>query len=104
MKTTYYTLTARKVMVDGNAVRKDNGDYVRQLVCVRKADCPSGKGKVIELADWRARAEEPAEAPKSAQAASAHTRSALSFFTMENFACMAVIGTMAALILRLLIF
>ena len=61
METTYYTLTAREIMVTGDAVEKVSGG-ARQLVCVRKAaraveDTPA-RGKVIDFAAWKADREE----------------------------------------------
>ena len=62
METTYYTLTARKILVEGAAVQRASGDSARQLVCVRKAaqNAPAGGGKVIDLAAWKADREEEA--------------------------------------------
>lgn len=63
METTYYTLTAREIMVTGDAVEKVSGGS-RQLVCVRKAARPveenPARGKVIDLAAWKADREEEA--------------------------------------------
>lgn len=60
METTYYTLTAREILVEGAAVQRASGDGARQLVCVRKAACPAvqKEGKVIDLAQWKADREE----------------------------------------------
>lgn len=106
MKTTYYTLTARKVTADGSAVRKDNGEYVRQLVCVRKADRPAGEGKIIQLADWRVPEEAAQEVEDTGVKASPRARAhgLGEFLNLESFACLSVIGTMAVLILRILVF
>ncbi len=61
METTYYTLTARELMVTGDAVEKVSGG-ARQLVCVRKADhaveSDPARGKVIDFAAWKADREE----------------------------------------------
>jgi len=63
METTYYTLTAREIMVTGDAVEKVSGG-ARQLVCVRKAaqtvENNPARGKVIDLAAWKADREEEA--------------------------------------------
>lgn len=60
METTYYTLTAREILVEGAAVQRASGDGARQLVCVRKAaqTAPAPAGKVIDLAAWKADREE----------------------------------------------
>lgn len=62
METTYYTLTAREILVEGAAVQRASGDSARQLVCVRKAaqTAPAAGGKVIDLAAWKADREEEA--------------------------------------------
>lgn len=62
METTYYTLTAREILVEGAAVQRASGDSARQLVCVRKAAKPAvrNEGKVIDLAAWKADREEEA--------------------------------------------
>ena len=57
METTYYTLTAREILVEGAEVQQACGGSGRRLVCVRKA--PEARqagpaGKVIDLAAWRA--------------------------------------------------
>ena len=61
METTYYTLTAREILVEGDAVRKASGDGTRQLVCVRRESRQPNEqaaGKVIDLAAWKADREE----------------------------------------------
>ena len=62
METTYYTLTAREILVEGAAVQRASGDGARQLVCVRKTAQPAARseGKVIDLAAWKADREEEA--------------------------------------------
>lgn len=60
METTYYTLTAREIIVTGDAVANVAGAPARQLVCVRKPagkETP-GKNNVIDLAAWKADREE----------------------------------------------
>ena len=78
METTYYTLTAREIVVEGAEVQQACGGSGRRLVCVRKA--PETRpaepaGKVIDLAAWRADREaeepvlwEPAEGSVAAEA------------------------------------
>lgn len=60
METTYYTLTAREIIVTGGAVANAAGAPARQLVCVRRpvtSDSPE-KSNVIDLAAWKAAREE----------------------------------------------
>ena len=58
MKTTYYTITAREILVSGDGVEQAVGGG-RQLVCARKtvpADTGAAKrNNVIDLAAWKAR-------------------------------------------------
>ena len=66
METVYYTLNAREIVVAGDGVEQVSGG-ARQLVCVRKAaDSPecTGRGKVIDLAAWKADREEEARLEK----------------------------------------
>lgn len=68
METTYYTLTAREILVEGAAVERASGESGRRLVCVRAAGGTAEgrreqRGKVIDLAAWQAQREEPAEEP-----------------------------------------
>lgn len=62
METTYYTLTAREIIVSGDAVAKAEavgGSSARQLVCVREpAGSSRKKDNVIDLAQWKAAREE----------------------------------------------
>lgn len=120
METTYYTLTAREIMVTGDAVEKVSGG-ARQLVCVRKAahaveDGPA-RGKVIDFAAWKADREEEArledewyngvdealEQPVEhrPRARRDHRRTVL--IGGELLATLSVIGVMAILALRLMI-
>ena len=119
METTFYTLTAREIVVTGDAVENVSGG-TRQLVCVRKAaqaeegDAP--RGKVIDFAAWKADREEElrledewyegvdealeqpsAYAPRARRD---HKRTVL--FGGELLATLSVIGVMAILALRLI--
>ena len=121
METTYYTLTAREIMVTGDAVEKVSGG-ARQLVCVRKAarpveDAPA-RGKVIDLAAWKADREEEARLEEEwydgvdealeqpveqvRRPRRDHKRTVL--IGGELLATLSVIGAMAILALRLMIF
>lgn len=63
METTYYTLTAREILVERAAMERASGDGARQLVCVRKAAAEKRAdpaGKVIDLAAWKAERREEA--------------------------------------------
>lgn len=115
METTFYTLTAREIIVEGAAVQQVSGG-ARQLVCVRKAAEKVGAGgKVIDMAAWKADHEaealqeelwygdegEAAEEVmvKPVQRAEKTGRSVLN---MELWASLAVIGVMAVLLVRVL--
>ena len=121
METTYYTLTAREILVEGAAVKRASGDGARQLVCVRKAahaveDAPA-RGKVIDFAAWKADREEEArledewydgvdealEQPAEyvPRARRDHKRTVL--IGGEFLATLSVVGVMAILALRLMI-
>ncbi len=121
METTYYTLTAREILVEGAAIQRASGDSARQLVCVRKAahDAPVKEGKIIDLAAWKADREEEArleqlwygdvdeelgqdlEEDYAAPAPRAR-RSHRSALGLDLWASVAVIGVMAVLAVRLL--
>lgn len=61
METTYYTLTAREIIVEGAAVQQVSGGSGRRLVCVRKAPEQTAVrpgGKVIDLMAARKEREE----------------------------------------------
>lgn len=59
METTYYTLTAREIIVSGDAVAAAAGAPARQLVCVRgNAAVPARRDNVVDLAAWKAAREE----------------------------------------------
>ena len=119
METTYYTLTAREIMVTGDAVEKVSGG-ARQLVCVRKAARPveesPARGKVIDLAAWKADREEEArleeewydgvdealEQPAAYQPRARRDHKRTVLIGGEFLATLSVIGVMAILALRLL--
>lgn len=121
METTYYTLTAREIMVEGAAVQRASGDGARQLVCVRKAaqTAPAGGGKVIDLAAWKADREEEARLEELwydgvdeslgedleeeyAAPAPRVRRAHKSALNLELWSSLAVVGVMAVLVIRLL--
>ena len=60
METTYYTLTAREIVVSGDAVANVSGAPARQLVCVRKPvqRTEQKRDNVIDLFAWKAAREE----------------------------------------------
>ena len=118
METTYYTLTAREIIVSGDGVRVAVGAPARQLVCVRRPAAREERPRdnVIDLAAWKAAREEEARLEEewyagvdealAAPARSAprprrdHSRQAL--FGGELLATASVIGTMALLAVRIL--
>lgn len=117
METTYYTLTAREILVEGAAVQRASGDSARQLVCVRKAarTVPAGGGKVIDLAAWKADREEEArleelwyegvdEAQEEEAAAPAPRarRKHKHAWNLELWSSVAVIGVVTVLLVRVL--
>ena len=123
METTYYTLTAREILVEGAAVQRASGDGARQFVCVRKAaqNVPAG-GKVIDLAAWKADREEEARLEEEWYADVAEEafdpdyeeepaqeyvrrtrRSHKVSAKLEMLSCAAVVVVMAALLVRIVI-
>ena len=124
METTYYTLTAREILVEGAAVQRASGDGARQLVCVRKApqNAPADGGKVIDLAAWKAHREELArleeewygdvageafdpdheEASLRDEFIPRSRRSHKAAAKLEMLSCAAVIGVMAVLLIRII--
>jgi hypothetical protein len=118
METTYYTLTAREIMVTGDAVEKVSGG-ARQLVCVRKAARPvedtPAQGKVIDFAAWKADREEEArleeewyegvdealEQPTVYEPRPRRDHKRTVLIGGEFFATLSVIGVMAILAVRL---
>ena len=121
METTYYTLTAREIIVSGDAVEKVSGG-ARQLVCVRKAAAPVEeapvRGKVIDLAAWKADREEEAlteeeryadadevqEAPPQREHRPRRDHGRTVLLGGELLATLSVIGVMGLLALRLMAF
>ncbi len=117
METTYYTLTAREILVEGAAVQCASGDGARQLVCVRKTakSAPVAAGKVIDLAAWKADREEEArleelwydgvdealEEEREIPAPRAR-RSHKSALNLDLWSSVGVIGVVAVLLARVL--
>ena len=114
METTYITLTAREILVEGDAVQRVSGGGARQLVCVRKAARAEEKsaGKVIDMAAWKAAREvetvedelwyeEPEQICETP--AAPIRRGGHSALTPDLWASAAVIGVMAVLLVRILI-
>ena len=119
METTYYTLTAREIIVTGEAVEQVSGGEARRLVCLRRSSGEEKKtedgGKIIDLAAWKAAREEearleaewcagvdqaleePAEVP--ARPRRDHRRPIL--WGAELLASLAVAGTMVLLMIRI---
>ena len=60
METTYYTLTAREIIVSGDGISAAVGAPARQLVCVRRpaSQEEQAQDNVIDLAAWKAAREE----------------------------------------------
>ena len=121
METTYYTLTAREILVEGAAVQRASGDSARQLVCVRKTAhaAPAPAGKVIDLAAWKADREEEARleelwydgvdealggdlADEYEVPAPPVRRSHKSALNLDLWASVGVIGVVAVLLVRVL--
>lgn len=121
METTYYTLTAREILVEGAAVQRASGDGARQLVCVRKAERSAAEnaGKIIDMAAWKADREEEARLEEPwygdederlghefeetfAKPAPRARRTRKSVLNPDVWASAAVIGAMAILVVRLL--
>lgn len=121
METTYYTLTAREILVSGDAVVRADavGAPARQLVCVRKGAARSPRAdNVIDLAAWRAdRAEEQRledewydgvdermAAPEAVRPRPRRDHRTTVLVGGELLATLSVIGAMAILMVRLLAF
>lgn len=119
METTYYTLTARELLISGGAVEQASGGGARQVICVPRAGArpeKMGAGKVIDLAAWKADREETARLesewydgtdqrlaePSAAEprARRDHRRTVL--VGGELLATLSVIGTMALLVVRII--
>ena len=116
MKTTYYTITAREILVSGDGVEQAVGG-ARQLVCARKtvpADAGAAKrNNVIDLAAWKAAREEevwqeqPEDGWEEAPAFVPRVRrdhGSRALLWGEMLATVSVIGVMALLALRILQF
>lgn len=62
METTYYTLTAREIIVTGEAVEQVSGGGARRMVCLRRGGRQKApekdSGKVIDMAAWKEAREE----------------------------------------------
>ena len=118
METTYYTLTAREIIVSGDGVSAAVGAPARQLVCIRRPAAQSGplRDNVIDLAAWKAAREEEARleeewyagvdealsapAPAAPRPRRDHQKRFL--FGGELLATASVVGTMALLMVRIL--
>jgi len=59
METTYYTLSAHEIVMQGNAVAQVSGGEGRRLVLTRRMPLPAARKKnnIISLADYRAQLE-----------------------------------------------
>lgn len=117
METTYYTLTAREILAEGQMMEKASGDGARRLVCVRRAvrqEERSPEGKVIDLAAWRAEREESCagelwedgayDTPEAESAAVRRERRDRRPVLAggELLATLSVVGVMAMLLVRIL--
>ena len=117
METTYYTFTAREIVVEGQQVATAAGGPARQLFCVRRgAERAAAGDKIIDLAAWKFAREEEARlesewydgvdealeqpAPAEARPRRDHKRAVL--FGGELLATLSVVGTMALLMVRIL--
>ncbi len=116
METTYYTLTAREIIVSGDAVANAAGAPARQLVCVRRPAAAPERDNVIDLAAWKAAKEEESRLeaewydgvdqrleqaePAGPRPRRDHRRTVL--LGGELLATLSVIGTMALLMVRIL--
>lgn len=119
METTYYTMTAREILAEGDGVREASGG-ARQVVCVRRdirRPEERGAGKVIDLAAWKAHREEEARleelwygsedeaagepaVPAAPRARREHGRRLL--LGGELLATLSVVAVMAALLAQIL--
>jgi hypothetical protein len=116
METTYYTLTAKEIMVAGDAVASAVGAPARQLVCVRKpaGRTEQGRDNVIDLTKWKAAREEEARLEEEWYAgvdqrlaqptapAERTRREHPALLGGELLATLSVIGAMAMLMVRIL--
>ena len=121
METTYYTLTAREILVSGDAVAKAAavGAPARQLVCLRRpVRANPAESKVIDLAAWKASREEESrleaewydgvderlEAPAAPAPRARRDHKSSALMGGELLATLSVIGAMAILMVRMLAF
>lgn len=118
METTYYTLTAREIVVSGDAVANVSGAPARQLVCVHKPlqRAESKKDNVIDMFAWKAAREEERrleeewyegvderlEQPAVAVPRPRRDHGRTILLGGEFFATLSVIGTMVLLMARML--
>ncbi len=118
METTYYTLTAREIIVSGDGISAAVGAPARQLVCVRRpaSQEEQAQDNVIDLAAWKAAREEETRleeewyagvdealaepAPIPLRPRRNHKKRVL--LGGELLATLSVIGTMALLAARIL--
>ena len=101
METTYYTLTAREIIVSGDGISAAVGAPARQLVCVRRpaSQEEQAQDNVIDLAAGVDEAlAEPAPIPPRPRRN--HKKRVL--LGGELLATLSVIGTMALLAARIL--
>lgn len=117
METVYYTFTAREIIAEGAQVAAAVGAPARQLICVRRGAAPRDtENKVIDLAAWKSAREEEArlecewydgvddalEHPAIPQARPRRDHRRTVLIGGELLATLSVIGTMALLMLRIL--
>lgn len=113
METTYYTFTAREILVTGDGVEQAVGG-ARRLVFARRATRPvqpAHKDNVIDLDAWRmAREEEaamevsgrPSPPASDVQLKPRRDRRSRILFGGELLASLSVVGAMVLLMIRVL--
>lgn len=120
METTYFTLTAREILISKEAAEQVSGGGTRQLICLPRAaarPANGGTGKVIDLNAWKADREEEARLEEEwydgvdqrleqsvvpeQKARRDHSRSVLA--GGELLASLSVVGTMIVLMIRMLV-
>ena len=117
MQTTYYTITAREIVVSGDGVKQAVGAG-RRLVCTRRpasVERPVRSGNVIDLAAWKTAREAPGveewedtgleevqgtPVPAPPRPRKDHRRRIL--FGGELLATLSVVGVMILLMVRIL--
>ena len=106
METTYYTITAREILVSGDGVRQAAGG-ARQLVCRRCGGRTPARDNIIDLAAWKAAREEPDPEPERAVTACGRRprrdRREQVLLGGELLATVCVIGVMLLLAARILV-